>query len=91
MQEREIIESLANNVSVCHDEAESIIEEAKILYDVLELIKSKAACPMAMSLAMASQLNHINTGDQYELNSVLDDISHGSAMELSYLVAGINE
>lgn len=90
MKEHEIIESLANSVNASNDEAKLILEEAKGFYDLLEGLKSQA-CPLAMSLAMASQLNHINTGDQYELISVLDDISCGSAMELSWLIAGINE
>ena len=90
MKEHKITESLAKSAGTSHDEAKLILEEAKCFYDLLEGLKPQA-CPIAMSLAMASQINHINTGDQYELNGQLDEIHCGDAMELTWLIAGINE
>lgn len=86
----EQIKSLASQLNFSDDEAAELLAESQEFYDIIEAHKAKK-CPMAMSLAMAAQVYHINATDDYGIQGLIDDFTIGHQADVIDAVANVEQ
>lgn len=80
-------ELLSQAADIGTGDAEYMIEDAKKFYDDIEEIKSGDVCPMALSLALAAQLSHINDDDVYSLGDLIGKIVNHNLYDFAQVIS----
>lgn len=77
------IKTLMYELDLSEDEAIKLLADSQEFYNIIESYKA-SKCPMSMSLAMAIQVNHMWSVDEYGLQSFINDIGmcgHGNVVD----------